>query len=164
MLTMFLSITYLLIGISVLTDLPLAGDCSNLSGNIFLILAVIQSWHMGTFTVGLIATIQFLTIIYGRKKVTNCKVLPVYAALVILSIVLTILENAVDITLMHGFRRVKISGSLCAVGSTSNPVALIAVVLGYLIPFTVTMVMSYMSHRKIKISVIEMHGQRAQRN
>ena len=33
-LKMFLSIAYLLIGISVLTDLPLLGDCSNLSGNI----------------------------------------------------------------------------------------------------------------------------------
>ena len=48
--------------------------------------------------IGLMATVQFLTIKYGRKKVSNCKVLPVFAVLVILSIVLTIVENAVDIT------------------------------------------------------------------
>ena len=146
---MLYSIPHLLFSISVLTDLPLLGDCGKLSGHIYIILPVIQ-WSIETFTVGLIATVQFLTIKYGRKRVTKCKVLPVFAALVILSIVLTVVEDSIDITLRHEFCHVKIRGSLCAVSPTSDSINATATVLEYLIPFTVTMVISYMSHRKIK--------------
>ena len=52
--------------------------------------------------------------------------------------------------------RVKIRGSLCMLHSNAGPIYAIAIALGGLIPFTVTMVMSYMSHRTIRNSVIEM--------
>ena len=153
---MLFTIPSVLFGLSLLTDLPLVGDCSNVTGNIFLIDPAIQ-WNIGDFSVGLIATIQFLTIKYGRKKVTNCKVLPVFAALVILSVLNSIVINAVENNIMQGTKlRVKIRGSFCLVHADAGPLAAIQIVLGYLIPFTVTMVMSYMSHRMVRNSVVEM--------
>ena len=150
---MLLTIPIVLFGLSLLTDLPLLGDCSNLTGNIFLIMATIM-YIVDFFSVVLIATVQFLTIKYGRKKVTNCKVLPVFAALVILSVLIAIVENVVQNNIIN--LRVKIRGSLCMLDPNASPIYAMIAVLGYLIPFAVTMVMSYMSHRKIKNSVIEM--------
>ena len=89
---MLVTISIVLFGLSLLTDLPLLGDCSNLTGNFFLIIPTIM-YITDDFSVGLIATVQFLTIKYGRKKVTNRKVLPVFAALVILSVLIAIVEN-----------------------------------------------------------------------
>ena len=148
-----------LLGLSLLTDLPLLGDCSNLTGNMFIIFPTIQ-FNIDNFSVGLIATIQFLIIKYGRKKVTNCKVLPVIAVLIILSVLLAIIPvNAVQNSLVQGANfRVKIRGSVCSqsINGIDYLAIAIEIVLGYLVPFTVTMVMSFVSHRKIKNSVIEM--------
>ena len=145
-----------LLGLSLITDLPLLGDCSNLTGNMFIIFPAIQL-NIDNFSVGLIATIQFLIIKYGRKKVTNCKVLPVFAVLIILSVLLAIIANAVEISLEQGASfRVKIRGSLCLIHGNAYLAIAIEIALGYLVPFTVTMVMSFVSHRKIKNSVIEM--------
>ena len=86
---MFFAIPSVLFALSLLIDLPLLGDCSNLTGNIFVSIPTSQ-WNIDDFSVGLIATIQFLTIKYGRKRVTKCKVLPAFAALVILSVLIAI--------------------------------------------------------------------------
>ena len=45
---------------SILTDLPLIGDCSNPLGNVFLIVITFHLFFI-CFSVGLIATVQFLT-------------------------------------------------------------------------------------------------------
>ena len=146
---------YMLFSISILVDLPLTGDCNNQSRIMNGILAVFQ-WYSITSFVGLFATIQFLTIKYGRKRVTNRRVFPVYAVLLVLSMVLATAENVVlQATGSNDYT--KIRGSLCAVpNNTISTLAIPALVLRYAIPFTVTMIMSYMLHRKIKNCVIEM--------
>ena len=60
---MVLTIIYSLYSLSILTDLPLIGDCNNLSGNIILIVITFHFFFV-CFTIGLIATVQFLTIKY----------------------------------------------------------------------------------------------------
>ena len=86
---MVLTIVYSLYCLSILTDLPLIGDCSNPSGNIIVIVITFHFFCV-CFTVGLISTVQFLTIKYGRKRVTKQKLLPVFAVLTFLAIVLPV--------------------------------------------------------------------------
>ena len=142
--------------LSILTDLPLIGDCSNPSGNIFLIAITFHLFFI-CFSVGLISAVQFLTIKYGRKRVTKQKVLPVFAVLVFLAIVLPVVENVADNTSTHTTSHVKIRGSVCVLNvSTANPIFAISIMLGYVIPLTVTLVTSYSTHRTLKNCVVEM--------
>ena len=153
---MVLTIIYSLYSLSILTDLPLIGDCSNLSGNIFVIVVTFQFFFI-CFSVGLISTVQFLTIKYGRKRVTKQKVLPVFAALMFLAMVLPVVEIVADNTSTHATSHVKIRGSACAINvSTGNPNLAISIMLGYVIPLTVTLVMSCTTHRTLKNCVVEM--------
>ena len=149
---MLFTIPIVLFGLSLLTDLPLLGDCSDVS---FITIPAFM-YVTDNYSIGLMATVQFLTIKYGRKKVTNCKVLPVFAALVILSVLIAIVGNVLQNIMQGNNPREKIRGSLCVINANAGPIYAIASVLGYLIPFTVTMVMSYMSHRTVRNSVIEM--------
>ena len=153
---MVLTIVYSLYSLSILTDLPLIGDCNNLSGNIILIVITFHFFFV-CFTIGLIATVQLLTIKYGRKRVTKQKVIPVFAALVFLAMVLSIVDNVADNISTHSTSRIKIRGSVCALNvSTANPIFAISIMLGYVIPLTVTLVMSCATHRTLKNCVVEM--------
>ena len=85
---------------------------------------------------------------------TKQKVLPVFAVLVFLATVLPVVENVADNTSTHTTSHVKIRGSVCVYNvSTANP---IFIMLGYVIPLTVTLVMFYSTHRTLKNCVVEM--------
>ena len=154
-LLMALSIpTNLLAAISIMTDLPLLGACGNSSRYLIYILLVFQ-WDLVAFSIGLIATVQFLVIKYGKKRVTLVKVLLVLTALAFLAMIFAISGN---ISAEIGcFRVTKIRGSICAVAIIRrDPTVVIWIFLGYVVPGVVTMVMSYMTNRTVRNSVIEM--------
>ena len=141
----------LLFALSILVDVPLVGDCSNQSRHLVYIMGVFQ-WNTVAFSVGLIATVQFLVTKYGKRE-TIVKVLIVQAALVFVSMVMSYL---VEGTAGCGYA-IKIRGSLCAgKGGGSLPAFVMGISLGYITPLVVTLAMSYMLHRKVKNSVVEM--------
>ncbi|KAL5479156.1 hypothetical protein EMCRGX_G022646 [Ephydatia muelleri] len=154
-LLMALSIpTNLLAAVSIMTDLPLLGACDNSSRYLIDILVIFQ-WDFVAFSVGLIATVQFLVIKYGKKRVTLVKVLLVLTALAFLAMMFSISGN---ISAEVGCVRVtKIRGSICAIAyGHYGPAVVVWIFLGYVVPGIVTMVMSYMTNRTVRTSVIEM--------
>ena len=143
----------LLFALSILVDEPLVGDldCSNQSRHLVFIMGAFQ-WNTVALSVGLIATVQFLVTKYG-KRVTTVKVLIVQAALVFVSMVMSSLLGG---TAGCGYA-ITIRGSLCAgKGGGSLPAVVMGISLGYITPLVVTLAMSYMLHRKVKNSVVEM--------
>ena len=144
----------LLVAISIMTDLPLLGACGNSSRYLIYIL-VIFKWDLVAFSVGLIATVQFLVIKYGKKRVTLVKVLLVLTALAFLAMIFAI--SGTLSSEIGCFRVTKIRGSICAFAyGRGGPTVVIWIFLGYVVPGIVTMVMSYMTNRTVRNSVIEM--------
>ena len=140
----------LLFALSILFDVPLVGDCTNQSRQMVYIIAPFQ-WNTVAFSVGLIATVQFLVTKYG-KRVTIVKVLMVLGALVLVSMAVEGAWGAAGCAYA-----IKIRGSLCAgKGGGSFPSVVMGTLLGYITPLVVTLAMSYMLHRKVKNSVVEM--------
>lgn len=137
----------LLVDISVLADFPLIRDSS--IGNVIITYLMVFRWFSIAVSVGLIATVQFLTIKYGRKRVTTHKVLPVYAALLFLIILYCIVVTVIVFTRNGN----KTQGFLA---TEAIIYGLIAFTLEYVIPLVVTLVMSFMSYRTVKNSVVEM--------
>ena len=144
----------LLFALSILVDVPLVGDCSNQSRHLVFIMGAFQ-WNTVAFSVGLIATVQFLVTKYG-KQVTTVKVLIVQAALVFVSMVMSSLLGRTWGAVGCGYA-IKMRGSLCAGNrGGSLPAFAIGTSLGYITPLVVTFAMSYMLHKKVKNSVVEM--------
>ena len=144
----------LLAAISIITDLPLLGDCGNSSRILIYILVVFQ-WDLVAFSVGLIVTVQFLIIKYGKKRVALVKVLLVLTALAFLGMMFAI----TGVISVEGlcYRLTKIHGSICATTIVrGGPFGLLWIFLGYVVPCIVTIVMSYMTNRTVRKSVIEM--------
>ena len=155
------SVTVLLMALSIptnllaiMTDLPLLGACDNSSRYLIDILVIFR-WDFVAFSVGLIATVQFLVAKYGKKRVTLVKVLLVLTALAFLAMMFSISGN---ISAEVGCVRVtKIRGSICAIAYDHyGPAVVVWIFLGYVVPCIVTMVMSYMTNRTVRTSVIEM--------
>ena len=143
----------LLFALSILFDVPLVGDCTNQSRHLVLIVVPFQ-WSTVAFSVGLIATVQFLVTKYG-KRVTIVKVLIVQAALVFVSMVLSSVGRTWGAA-GCGYA-IKIRGSLCAGNSGGSlPAVVMVTSLGFITPLVVTFAMSYMLHKKVKNSVVEM--------
>ena len=153
-LLMIISIPLLLLfALSILVDMPLVGDCTNQSRRLVLIMVPFQ-WNTVALSVGLIATVQFLVTKYG-KRVTKVKVLLVQAALVFVSMVISSVGGTWAAA-GCGYA-IKIRGSLCAgKGGGSLPSVVMGTSLGYITPLVVTLAMSYMLHRAVKNSVVEM--------
>ena len=144
----------LLSALAILVDVPLVGDCTNQSRNLVIVIGPFQ-WTTVSFSVGLIATVQFLVTKYG-KRITNVKVLIVQAALVLVSMVMSFLLGGTWGAAGCGYA-IKIRGSLCAgKGGGSFPAVVMGTSLGYITPLVVTLAMSYMLHKKVKNSVVEM--------
>ena len=96
---------------------------------------------------------------------TKQRVLPVFAALVFLAVVLPVVENVADNTSTHATSHVKIRGSVCALNvSTANPIFAISIMLGYVIPLTVTLVMSCATHASHVKELCRRNGHRPQRS
>ena len=141
----------LVIGISILTDQPSIAISNNIWNFGFSIAGVFQ-WYLAVFSIGLIATVQFLIVKYGRKRVSTSKVLSAFVVLLFVALVLPTVQGL-------GFRNAtfsKIAGlvrvSSCA---STNPWLAVGLILGYLVPFVITLVTTYMTYRTVKNAVVE---------
>ena len=148
----------LLSALAILVDVPLFGDCTNQSRHLVVFIGPFQ-WTTVSFSVGLIATVQFLVTKYG-KRITYVKVLIVQAALVLVSMVISSVGGTLGAD--GSGCAIKIRGSLCAVAVAgkavrgSFPSIVMGTLLGYITPLVVTLAMSCMLHKKVKNSVVEM--------
>ena len=102
--------------------------------------------------VSVAATLMVLTIIYSLYSLSVLTDLPLIGDCIVIH-----RENVADNTSTHATSHVKIRGSMCVLyASTANPIFAISTMLGYVIPLTVTLVMSCTTHRTLKNCVVEM--------
>lgn len=116
-------------------------------------MAVFQ-WYLAMFSIGLIATVEFLIIKYGRKRVSTSKVLSAFAVLLFVArLALPTAQGAVVGLRNAAFE--KIAGLLYSTCAATNPFRAIGLILGYLVPFVITLVTTYMLYRTVKNGVVE---------
>ena len=138
------------IGISILTDQPSIAISNNM-WNLGVTIAVVFQWYLAVFSIGLIATVQFLIVKYGRKRVSTSKVLSAFVVLLFAALVLPTVQGI-------GFRNAtfsKIVGLLYASCAATNPWLAVGLIPGYLVPFVITLVTTYMTYRTAKNAVVE---------
>eukprot|EP00731_Ephydatia_muelleri_P002353 Em0001g2353a len=141
----------LLVGLSVLIDQPPIGSC-----NIrFLLVTVLViaglQVYLIPFSIGLIATVQFLIIKYGLKRVSTRNVLSAFALLMSFTVGFSIVHSAV---VLWNATITQITGLLFALTS-SEPTVLIVLLLGLGVPMVITLVTSYMTYRTVKNGIVE---------
>lgn len=103
-------------------------------------MAVFQ-WYLAMFSIGLIATVEFLIIKYGRKRVSTSKVLSAFSVLLFVALALPTAQGAVVGLRNAAFE--KIAGLLYSTCAATNPFRAIGLILGYLVPFVITLVTTY---------------------
>ena len=141
----------LLVGLSVLIDQPTIGSCNIRFLLIAVLIITVSQEYLIPFSIGLIATVQFLIIKYSLKRVSTRNVLSAFALLMSFAIGFSIVHNAVALwnaTITH------ITGLLFAFTSAELTV-LIVLLLGRGVPMVITLVTSYMSYRTVKNGIVE---------
>ena len=139
----------LFFGLSVLIDQPSIRSCNILSIYTIAVIVALQ-WYFITSSIGLIATIQFLIVKYGLKRVSTRNVLTAFAVLMSFAVPFSIVQCIVG---LWNATFTEIAGLLYAV-TISNPAVLIGMILGDGVPFVITLVTSYMTYRTVKNRII----------
>ena len=141
----------LLVGLSVLIDQPAIGSCNIRFLLVTVLIIASLQVYLIPFSIGLIATVQFLIIKYGLKRVSTRNVLSAFALLMSFAMGLSIVHSAVG---LWNATITQISGLLFTLTSTESPV-LIVVLLGLSVPMVITLVTSYMTYRTVKNGIVE---------
>eukprot|EP00731_Ephydatia_muelleri_P002318 Em0001g2318a len=141
----------LLVGLSVLIDQTPIGSCNLrfLLVTVFTI-AVLQI-DLIPFSIGQIATVQFLIIKYGLKRVSTRNVLSAFALLMFFAMGFSIVQSAVA---LWNATITQITGLLFAL-TRAEPTVLILLLLGHGVPMVITLVTSYMTYRTVKNGIVE---------
>ena len=141
----------LLVGLSVLIDQPAIGSCDIRFLLVTVLIIAVLQVYLIPFSIGLIATVQFLIIKYGLKRVSTRNVLSAFALLMSFAMGFSIVHNAVA---LWNATIIQITGLLFAVTSAESPV-LIVLLLGEGVPMVITLVTSYMTYRTVKNGIVE---------
>ena len=141
----------LLVGLSVLIDQPTIGSCNIRFLLIALFVITVSQQYLIPFSIGLIATVQFLIIKYGRKRVSTRNVLSAFALLMSFAVGFSIVHCAFA---LWNATITQITGLLFAFTSAEPPV-LIVLLLGQGVPMVITLVTSYMTYRTVKNGIVE---------
>ena len=143
----------LLVGLSVLIDQPTIGSCnSNIRFLLITVLIItVSQEYLIPFSIGLIATVQFLIIKYGLKRVSTRNVLSAFALLMSFAMGFSIVHCAFA---LWNATITQISGLLFAFTS-AEPTVLIVILLGQGVPMVITLVTSYMTYRTVKNGIVE---------
>eukprot|EP00731_Ephydatia_muelleri_P002304 Em0001g2304a len=142
----------LLVGLSVLIDQPPIGSCNIrfLLVTVFFIINI--QIYLIPFSIGLIATVQFLIIKYGLKRVSTRNVLSAFALLMPFVVGVSIVQSAAALwkaTVTH------ITGLLFAAYTSAQLPVLIVPIFGHGVPIVITLVTSYMTYRTVKSGIVE---------
>ena len=143
----------LLVGLSVLIDQPTIGSCnSNIRFLLITVLIItVSQVYLIPFSIGLIATVQFLIIKYGLKRVSTRNVYSAFALLMSFAMGFSIVHCAFA---LWNETITQISGLLFAFTSV-EPTVLIVILLGQGAPMVITLVTSYMTYRTVKNGIVE---------
>ena len=133
----FLSIPLnLLVGLSVLIDQPPIGSCNIRFLLVTVLVVIILQIYLMPFSIGLIATVQFLIIKYGLKRASTRNVLSAFALLMSFAMGFSIVHSAVA---LRNATITQISGLHFAL-TKAEPTLHIVLLLGLGIPFVITLV------------------------
>ena len=141
----------LLVGLSVLIDQPPIGSCNIRFLLVTVFVIIIIQIYLIPFSIGLIATVRFLIIKYGLKRVSTRNVLSAFALLMSFAMGFSIVHNAV---VLGNATIIQITGLLFAAFTSAEHPVLIVVLLGQGVPMVITLVTSYMTYRTVKIGIV----------
>eukprot|EP00731_Ephydatia_muelleri_P002299 Em0001g2299a len=144
----------LLVGLSVLIDQPAIGSCIIRFLLVTVLIIAVSQEYLIPFSIGLIATVQFLIIKYGLKRVSTRNVLSAFALLMSFAMGFSIVHCSVA---LWNATVTQISGLLFALTSAepTQAVLVVLLLLGHGVPFVITLVTSYMTYRTVKNGIIE---------
>ena len=112
---------------------------------------VVLQIYLIPFSIGQIATVQFLISKYGLKRVSTRNVLSAFALLMSFAMGFSIVHSAVA---LWNATITQISGLHFAL-TRAEPTLNILLLFGLGIPFVITLVTSYMTYRTVKSGIVE---------
>ena len=144
----------LLVGLSVLIDQPAIGSCNIRFLLITVFIIAVSQQYLIPLSIGLIATVQFLIIKYGLKRVSTRNVLSAFALLMSFAMGFSIVHCAVA---QFNATITQITGLLFASTSAepTQAVLIVLLILGHGVPMVITLVTSYMTYRTVKNGIVE---------
>eukprot|EP00731_Ephydatia_muelleri_P002298 Em0001g2298a len=131
----------LLVGLSVLIDQPTIGSCNIRFLLITVLIITVSQQYLIPFSIGLIATVQFLIIKYGLKRVSTRNVLSAFALLMSLAMGFSIVHIALG---LWNATVNQVTGLLFALTRAEHTVRIL-LLLGHVVPMVITLVTSYMT-------------------
>ena len=141
----------LLVGLSVLIDQPPIGSCNIRFLLITVLIITVSQQYLIPFSIGLIATVQFLIIKYGLKRVSTRNVLSAFALLMSFAMGFSIVHIALG---LWNATVIQITGLLFALTRAEHTVQIL-LLLGHVVPMVITLVTSYMTYRTVKNGIVE---------
>ena len=135
--------------ISLITGIPVMGNCASYPSNIMGILAFCVFQMLLSYLIGLIALIQLITVKYDKKLTAKSSIAVVFV-IVFMS---TVLSSAV---VFNERDTAEIRGSLCVTDEKAvQRDTAILLALGYIPSFAITIVATVLTYIKIKDHVID---------